>query len=64
MHVELVIVELSEELVVSEDDVELVRLVQLLIDVALERSVSFTGHEALKIASGDYTCRGSSVCYQ
>jgi hypothetical protein len=37
--VELVVVELSEELVVSED-VEL-GLVQLLIDVALERSVSF-----------------------
>lgn len=33
--VELVVVELSEELVVSED-VELVRLVRLLIDVALE----------------------------
>jgi hypothetical protein len=37
--VELVVVELSEELVVLED-VEL-GLVQLLIDVALERSVSF-----------------------
>jgi hypothetical protein len=34
------------------EDVELVRLAQLLIDVALERSVSFTG--AWKIASGDY----------
>jgi hypothetical protein len=35
-----VVVELSEELVVSED-VELVRLVQVLIDVALKRSVAF-----------------------
>ncbi len=38
--VELVVVELSEELIMSED-VELVRLVQLWIDVVLERSVVF-----------------------
>jgi len=36
----LVVVELTKELVGSED-VELVKLVQLLIDVALERSVPF-----------------------
>ena len=40
LFVELVVVELSEELIVSEG-VELVRSVQLLIDVALKTSVPF-----------------------